>query len=160
MKEELAPTAHGFDRSFVLLPGAGNRYGWAPNMTDEDRIHCPPFLDGENIYMEDGKLFDHHEDLPHDFFSTRTFTEKILEYLDEWNSNRTAADGQQIPFFALMAHTAPHWPLQAKQVYDKGPEDLRLKRLDALIKAGFVAEGVEPYPMVAETPEWHELNED
>jgi arylsulfatase len=45
-------------------------------------------------------------------------------------------------------------------VYDKNPEDLRLKRLDALIKAGFVAEGVEPYPMVAETPEWHELNED
>ena len=167
MKPELAPAARGFDRSFVLLPGAGNHYGWAPNLDPETKKHCPPFIDGNNLYMEDGEYFDHKTDLPEDFFSTRTFTEKMLGYLDEWDKGRKDSTGTSKPFFGYMAYTAPHWPLQAKPetiksysgFYDKGPEDLRLKRLDALTKAGLVPEGVEPHPMVANTPEWQELND-
>lgn len=30
------PAVRGFDRSFALLPGMANHYGWEPQFSDED----------------------------------------------------------------------------------------------------------------------------
>ena len=107
----MSPSARGFDKDFTFLPGAGNHYGFEPQLTDDVYF---PALSSKGHWMEDGSFFD-HEDLPRDFYSTTTFTDKLLEKL----KLRTEEDKQR-PFFATLAFTAPHWPLQApKQVVDK-----------------------------------------
>ena len=58
------------------------------------------------------------------------------------------------PFFAYLAHTSPHWPLQAPQesiagykgVYDDGYDALWDKRLQNLKDLGLVGAEVEPFP--------------
>ena len=59
--------------------------------------------------MEDGLFFE-HEELSQNFYSTTTFTDKLLEKFE----SRTEEEAQS-PFFATLAFTAPHWPLQAPQ---------------------------------------------
>jgi arylsulfatase len=58
--------------------------------------------------MEGDKILDRTADLPKHFYSTRTFTDKMIGFLD----NRTEEESQK-PFFAYLPYTAPHWPLQA-----------------------------------------------
>lgn len=102
--------------------------------------------------MEDDKFLDRTKDLPEDFYSTTSFTDKLLEYLQ-------AREGSDQPFFAYLPFTAPHWPLQAppatiekyRGFYDDGPEALRLKRLQRLMELGLIAEDVEPAPMTQES---------
>ena len=40
-----------------------------------------------------------------DFYSTRTYTDKLIEFVSKNHSDER-------PFFAYAAYTAPHWPLQ------------------------------------------------
>lgn len=64
--------------------------------------------------MKDEKFLDRTKDLPSDFYSTTSFTDKLIDYL----SNRD--DNSEKPFFAFLPFTAPHWPLQApREVIDK-----------------------------------------
>lgn len=52
---------------------------------------------------------------PDGFYSTDTYTERLLEYLD----GRTEQERSQ-PFFGFLPYTAPHWPLQcSKAARDK-----------------------------------------
>lgn len=128
--EEHSPTAQGFDRSFVLLEGAGSHY--------PDRLGT---FASEPVahYREDGKMV---EQLPADFFSTRFYADYILSAIDE--SKR-----RDQPFFAYLAFTAPHWPLQApdaylaraKGRYDAGYEAIRSQRLARMTQLGILREG-------------------
>jgi arylsulfatase len=119
--DDQSPTARGFERSFALLDGAGDHFSLKGQST--------------TYYREDGKMLDK---LPDNFYSTITYTDKMLSYL---KSN--AKDGK--PFFAYLAYTAPHWPLQApdedlarqKGKYDEGYDVLRARRFEAWKKAGF-----------------------
>ena len=108
-------------------------------------------------------MLDRKADMPQDFYSTKTFTDKLLAYLDK----RTATEREQ-PFFAYLAYTAPHWPLQAPQEvirkykgkYDQGPEALRWARLHALQRLGLVPQDVEPAPVThMNTRPWDELTD-
>ena len=64
------------------------------------------------------------EELQEDFYSTRFYTDLMQEYI-----SADLGDGK--PFFAYLAYTSPHWPLQAPQesivrykgVYDAGYEN-------------------------------------
>ena len=85
----------------------------------------------------------------------------MLRYFHE----RTESDSQK-PFFAYLPFSAPHWPLQCaaedrnkyQGVYKDGPAALRLKRLEALMKKGFVEDGVVPHDVVAPgMKEWEEM---
>lgn len=108
--------------------------------------------------MENGAFLDRRKDLPRDFYSTKTFTDRfigILKHRDEAAAAR--------PFFGYLAYTAPHWPLQAPQetiaeyrgLYDGGPEALRAQRLASMAKRGIIAPDVVPAPMFGEEPqEW------
>lgn len=114
--------------------------------------------------MEGDRFLDGEKDLPPDFYSSNSFTDKLLDYLD----NRTETERAQ-PFFSYLPFTAPHWPLQApKEVirkyrgwYDDGPLALRDRRLKSLIENGLVPPDVEPAPLhMLGTIPWGELPED
>jgi arylsulfatase A-like enzyme len=123
------PYARGFDHSFVMLPGTAAHFDEKP--LDKRQ---PVFAEGDQQVTE----------LPDDYYSTRYFTDKTLEYLKE-----NEASGK--PFFAYLAYTAPHFPLQAPKeyidkyegVYDEGYKPIRDKRLE-----GMKASGILPADMV------------
>lgn len=114
--------------------------------------------------MRDNVVIDRKKDIPKDFYSTKNFTDNMIEYLKE----RTDEEKEK-PFFGYLTFTAPHWPLQAPREtidkyagqYSDGPEALRQKRLDALIARGLVPPDVEPAPMVGEKLKaWADMDED
>lgn len=162
LKKELSPHARGFDKSFVYLAGAGNHYNNEPQLDDYDGFIVPA-VKGDNLWMRDDVVINRKNDIPKDFYSTKDFTDNMIDYLKE----RTAEEKEK-PFFGYLTYTAPHWPLQAPQEiidkykgqYSDGPEALRQKRLDALIARGLVPADVQPAPMVGETVKaWADMDE-
>ncbi|GME66194.1 putative arylsulfatase protein [Neofusicoccum parvum] len=162
LKKELSPHARGFDKSFVYLAGAGNHYNNEPQLGDHP--FRQPATCGDGLWMKDDTLLDREKDIPSDFYSTRFFSDQMVQYLQE----RTEEEKEK-PFFAYLAYTAPHWPLQAPREaiekhfgkYDDGPEALRTKRLEQLKARGLVPEDVEPAPMIGQMlKEWDEMNAD
>ncbi|CAJ2500410.1 Uu.00g032630.m01.CDS01 [Anthostomella pinea] len=160
LTKEQSPSARGFDKCFVYLAGSGNHFNNEPQLDRDDYGHSA--LDGRKLWMRDDKFLDRKKDVPPDFYSTKSYTDGMLDYLE----NRTAAEKEK-PFFAYLPYTAPHWPLQAPQevvakyreVYSDGPEALRQRRIKALIARGLVPRDVEPAPMVGDVPkEWDEMN--
>ncbi|KAI1074998.1 putative arylsulfatase [Whalleya microplaca] len=160
LTKEYSPYARGFDKSFVYLAGAGNHYNNEPQLD----IPGPAALNGGRFWMRNDEFLDRSQDIPKDFYSSKTFTDGLLDYFE----NRSRGELEK-PFFAYLPYTAPHWPLQAPQeviakykgYYSDGPDALRTRRLEALIERTLVPSDVEPAPMVGEvTKEWDEMNED
>ena len=128
---EYLPRARGFERSFSMLSGGGDYFSFRG---PDDNIE-------KNHYSEDGEYL--HE-LPKNYYATTTYTEKIIEYID---SNK--GDGK--PFFAYLAHQAPHDPLAVpnkwlrkyKGVFDKGWDVLRDERLERMVQMGILSEKIE-----------------
>ncbi|MDF9900700.1 UNVERIFIED_ORG: arylsulfatase A-like enzyme [Pseudomonas reinekei] len=151
---ERAPHARGFERSFSLLPGAANHYGFEPTYdeTTPRLLKSTPAL-----YIEDDQFID---ELPRDFYSSDAFGDKLLQYLKERDQTR--------PFFAYLPFSAPHWPLQApaevvkkyRGRYDAGPEVLRLERLEKLKKLGLIEADVEPHPLIQLSAQWDALSDE
>lgn len=163
LKKELSPFSRGFDKSFVYLAGAGNHYNNEPQLDGHGGVLAAP-LCSDNLWMRDGVVLDRKKDIPKDFYSTKDFTDNMLQYLQERNDEE-----KEKPFLAYLAFTAPHWPLQApkevidkyKGQYDDGPDALRARRVEALKARGLVPEDVEPAPMVGEwTKEWTDMTDD
>jgi arylsulfatase len=141
--DELKPTARGFDKAFALMAGS------ASHMTKRN-FPRPP------VYREDGVVVD---TLPDDFYSTNTYTDKIIEYI-----STNAGDGK--PFFAYLAVTSPHWPLQVPGEYrdryagryDDGYDTLRSRRIDRAEELGVIREvDSDLYDPVGAS--WDELND-
>ena len=85
----------------------------------------------------------------------------MIDYLKE----RTPEQKEK-PFFGYLAFSATHWPLQClpedrdlhKGNYDDGPDALRKRRLEGLIKQGLVKPDVVPHPVVAPAAkEWADM---
>jgi len=122
------PTKRGFDRSFALMTGSSSHFGF-------------PTVNPSTAFRADGELL---EVLPDDFYSTTTYTEKMIGFID---SNH--GDGK--PFFGYLALTAPHWPLQVPDEYldlyegnyDEGFDVLRAKRVKRAEELGVVPQ-VDP----------------
>jgi arylsulfatase len=153
---ETSAAARGFERAFILEGAAHNHYGWAPNV--------PPHKMPRLLHAVEGTYRDCLEpltELPKDFYSSDSFTTRLLDYLGE----RPADDDR--PFFAYLPFSAPHFPLQApdelivkyKGRYDGGPDVLREQRLERLKELGLIGADVQAHPVVADTPNWHELDE-
>lgn len=129
--KEHIPAARGFERSFSMLSGSGSYF----SMNGPDS-HTTP-----NDFNEDGEYL---EKLPKDYYATKTFTDKMIEYID---SNK--GDGK--PFFAYVAHQAPHDPLMVPNkwlkkyegVFDKGWDILRDERLERMVEMGILHEKTE-----------------
>jgi len=154
VKPEALPSARGFEKSFALLDGGGSHYAPSTPPTPMDFV----------TYAEDGALMPTTR-LPHDFYSTKDFTDRLIGYIDSGRSSGK-------PFFAYAAYTAPHWPLQAppadiaaqKGRYDAGYDVIRTQRIERMRKMGLIPANLQPFsgvPSVAEggtgPKRWNEL---
>lgn len=127
MKPDQIPHARGFERDFSTLVGGGSHFddGW----NIEWQIPKMP-------YTEDGRPV---KKLPKDFYSTKAYTDKTLQFIEEGRK-----DGK--PFFAYMAYTAPHGPLHLpddwlrryKNRYDEGWDAIRQQRLARMQELGIM----------------------
>ncbi|TPX30798.1 hypothetical protein SmJEL517_g05725 [Synchytrium microbalum] len=161
LTKDTSPFARGFEKVFTLLPGAGNHYAYEPQFEQKAR---PEGAVPHQIYMEDDKFID-LADLPENFYSTTTFTDKMLEF---WKQQKESGDSR--PFLSFMTYTAPHWPIQApaeviakyKGRYDAGPDVIRAERLERLKKLGLVPKDVVAHPIVnlLGTKPWDELTDE
>lgn len=125
------PAARGFERDFSLLDGAGS-YWDMTNFTAASPL---------STFTEDGKYLTA---LPKDYYATKTYTDKLIGFID---ANR--GDGK--PFFAYVAHQAPHDPYHLPRdwrnrhvgEYDKGWDAVRQERLKRQIELGVVPAGTQ-----------------
>jgi arylsulfatase len=123
---ELIPAARGFERDFSLLDGAGS-YWDMTNFTG-----AAP----RSVFTEDGRYLTQ---LPKDYYATKTYTDKLIEFID-------ANQGDGKPFFAYVAHQAPHDPFHLPRewrnrhvgAYDKGWDAIRQERLQRQIELGIL----------------------
>jgi arylsulfatase A-like enzyme len=125
------PAARGFEHDFSLLEGAGS-YWDMTNLTA-----ASPKL----TFTEDGRYLTR---LPEDYYATKTYTDKLIGFID---ANR--GDGK--PFFAYVAHQAPHdpyhlpneWRSRHVGEYDKGWDAVRQERLKRQIELGIMPAGTK-----------------
>jgi arylsulfatase len=128
---EQIPAARGFERDFSLLDGAGS-YWDMTNFTGASP---------RSVFTEDGRYLTK---LPKDYYATKTYTDKLIGFID---ANR--GDGK--PFFAYVAHQAPHdpyhlpkeWRTRHVGEYDKGWDAVRQERLKRQIELGITPAGTQ-----------------
>lgn len=141
-----SPRARGFDRSFASLYGGGSHFS---DMVGPDAHRT------DMLYRKDGELI---EELPDDFYSTKNYTDSLLENIDS-----QLDDGK--PFFGYLAYTAPHWPLHIPEDelikqngnYDEGYDILRKQRFESLKQIGLIPADYEFPDRPDSVPEWSEL---
>jgi arylsulfatase len=148
LEREHSPAARGFDHSFALLFGAASHYqnGFGPDISRE-----------KALYRENGQLV---EDLPDGFFSSDFYTNRIIE-------NIKADHGSDKPFFAYLAFTAPHWPLQFppdyqgqyKDIYAQGWQSIRNQRVTRLKELGLLPKDIDYVNLSSDLPNWQSLTE-
>jgi arylsulfatase len=120
------PHARGFERDFSLLDGAGS-YWDMTNFTAASP---------KSVFTEDGRYLT---GLPKGYYATKTYTDKLIEFIDANHS-----DGK--PFFAYVAHQAPHdpyhlprnWRSRHVGEYDKGWDAVRQARLKREVELGIM----------------------
>jgi arylsulfatase len=128
---EQIPAARGFERDFSLLDGAGS-YWDMTNFTGASPL---------SVFTEDGRYLKR---LPDDYYATKTYTDKLISFID---ANR--GDGK--PFFAYVAHQAPHDPYHLPREwrnrhvgeYDKGWDAVRQERLKRQVELGIMPAGTQ-----------------
>ncbi|PZU46772.1 MAG: arylsulfatase [Sphingomonas sp.] len=120
IEPEQDPHARGFQHSFALLQGGHNHFGVG---TSSDPTKG-------STYTQNGERLS---GVPEDFYSSDYFGARLVDYIRE---TKAGPEGSK-PFFAYLAFTAPHRPLQApvetiakyRGRYDAGFETLREERL-------------------------------
>lgn len=140
------PHQKGFERSYVLLQGAGNHYN---NRSALDNGFSSYTEDGDPVLWKDGN------------YSTNFYTDKIIEYI---NSNKN----DKKPFFVFASYTSPHWPLQVdikhwekyKGQYDEGYEKLRERRLTSLKNMEIIPKNAVLPPSHESVQPWDSLSKE
>jgi len=146
MQPEQSPSNRGFEQSFALLFGGGSHFA---DMAGGD-AHRNPLL-----YRDDGRLV---RELPDDFYSTAFYTDRVISQIDS-----NIDDGK--PFFAYLAYTAPHWPLQApvefldkyRGDYDVGYDTIRERRFDKQKNLGLFPTTTPKPPRPQQVKPWGDL---
>ena len=125
------PAARGFERDFSLLDGAGSYWDMTNLSAASPR----------SVFTEDGRYLT---SLPKGYYATKTYTDKLIGFID-------ANHGDGKPFFAYVAHQAPHDPYHLPRnwrnrhvgEYDQGWDAVRQTRLKRQIELGIAPEGTE-----------------
>ena len=139
------PFAKGFEKSFALLDGGANYFG-----NDAIFENKPP------KYRQDNKAVP----FPEGKFSTDVYTEKMMEFISGAQRDK--------PFFAYLAYTAPHWPLQVpenylnkyKGKYDIGYDSLRVLRFQQQKAMGIIPVDAKLPPRLNSIRPWTQLTPD
>lgn len=145
-EDDQGPHNRGFDRSFVALDGGGNHFNNLGYSTVSPKIN----------YREQGETVE----VVGDVFSSDNYTNKMIDYIE--------STPDDVPFFAYLAFTAPHWPTQApdayiqkyEQTYKSGWDDLYNSRLEAYTaspRSSGTLTGLNRYDSV---PAWDELSKE
>jgi arylsulfatase len=146
------PASRGFESSFILTTGAAVHLGFPDGNASGGIGRADP-----NPYQENGVSVG---TLPGDFFSTETYTNKLIDYIDE---NRD--DGR--PFFAWLAYSAPHWPIQLPDDwrdrnagrYDGGYDIVREQRFARAKELGIFPSDLDLSSYQPGAPSWESLSE-
>lgn len=146
-EDHQTPDARGFDRSFALMEGGASHYADARGMFERARVAN---------YVEDGEPV---EKLPEGFYSSDFYTDYIINAIE----TDKAVDK---PWFAYLAFTAPHWPLQAPDelvakyegAYDEGFEVLRTQRIKRAKELGIIPQQAQMYPRIEDSDVWDDLS--
>lgn len=145
LERNQSPAAAGFDRSFALL------HGGAGHFDDTGLLARAPTA----LYRENGDFAS----WPSGRYSSDFYTERLIEYL--------RGNDQHQPFFAYLAFSAVHWPLQApddlllkyRGRYDGGWDLLRDQRLAGQQRVGLLENLVDIVPPPGYRP-WDSLDAD
>ncbi|WP_339671032.1 arylsulfatase [Dasania marina] len=151
LADHSSPYQRGFDRTFSMLSGGASHF------SDMKPAYAPTPV-AKAPYRKNGKLLSK---LPKNFhYSSQFYTDSIIE-----NIEQDKAQGK--PFFAYLAYTAPHWPIQApdktiakyKGRYDSGYEALYTQRLNKQKELGLLpaAQATTASPSIRP---WNELTKD
>jgi arylsulfatase len=111
------PGARGFEKSLSLLYGGASHFSDMAGLME---------IENPAQYSMNGKKI---KELPDDFYSSKSYTDFLIKAIRETKDDN--------PFFAYLAFTAPHDPLQVpeswmskyKGAYDEGYESLRESRI-------------------------------
>ena len=125
---DLIPRARGFERDFSLLDGGGSYWDMKNVLATSPKL----------VFTEDGRYL---KELPEDYYATETYTDKIIDYIEADRKDKK-------PFFAYVAHQAPHdpyhlpreWRNRHVAEYDKGWDIVRRERLQRQKELGIVDE--------------------
>lgn len=161
------PFQRGFDRHFGLTDGAANHFNPGPGRLNEPepgrKLTTVPRGYPRRWAIDDQEYLP-YETVEPNFYSTDTFTDYALSYLEEYKN-------EPDPFLLYIAYTAPHYPLQAwpediekyKTRYKSGWDSLRQERFERLKALNLVEdhlvlgdrdEEVEPWEQVEDKDEW------
>ena len=141
---EMRPINRGFDKAYALIEGSGSHFD---NRAALEELPSVTYVEG-------------HEEisLPDDFYSSRDYADKLIEYVDI-----NAESGK--PFFGFLSLTAPHYPLQAPDefidryvgAYDAGYEPVRDKRIERQRELGIIGADMVPATRHAVWPAWEDM---
>ncbi len=142
------PEDRGFDRVFSFLGGGASHFNDHRALASSEIPHTR--------YDEDGR--DVTDELSDDFFSSDAYADKMIAYLEEQEGDA--------PFFAYLAFTAPHDPLQVPDAwldryggaYDDGYDAIRQRRLVRMKEIGLVPDFLAANPGSGLFPTWDELS--
>lgn len=149
---EKGPESRGFQDVFVIANGISNHFKQERIVGFETNVIT------KAPYRENGKSIE----LKEPFYSSELYTDKLISYIKNHQRNKDSSQ----PFFAYAAYSAPHWPLQApdifiekyKDKYNSGYEQIRKLRLKKLNKLGLI--NFTEAPTSKLWPEWDALDDE
>lgn len=141
------PLDRGFDRFFGIPAGGASHFS--------DAIGTFRAVQ-DAVYLEDNERVTH---LPDGFYTSETYADRLLEFIDE----RPRKDA---PYFAYLAFTAPHWPLQVpddwieryRGAYDEGWHVVRQRRYARQKELGLLPESTALPAQNRAVSDWETLS--
>jgi arylsulfatase A-like enzyme len=144
-QDAFIPYAKGFEKSFALMNGGANHFNNNPISPNNP----PQFRQDSQVVL-----------FPERSYSTDVYTEKMMGFIKDAKKDK--------PFFAYLAYTTPHWPLQVpadyidryKGKYDLGYDSLRVKRFNRQKAMGILPDSFALRPRNPEVKPWTDLSAD
>lgn len=148
-QKENLPSERGFEQSFTMLGGGAGHFCNSFALSDSEQP--------VTFYLDNGKKVDK---LPDNFYSTRYYTDKMIEYLRKCPQDK--------PFFGYLAFTAPHDPLQIipewkdrnQGMYDAGYDSIRIARLERQRQMGLIPAQTPDTGLSNPGIQWNRLSEE
>lgn len=154
------PTKVGFDRYYGLLDGCANYFN--PGLRRPGEPEPGRKKPGEQrAWFIDGKVVQPFTPKSPDFYATDAFTKSALRFLEEDRDSEK-------PFFLYFPHSAPHFPIHAREEdiakyrgkYLKGWDKVREERFQRLLKLGLAKREWKLSARDTHVPAWESLSQE